>query len=443
MIRPTAILSAALLAAVALVAAPFVATSWSAGPGGPGEKPADNAAPAAQPQAAVKLPHIELDMRARRITLEASVCLREGLLELLVCKVGSKEHESILHTPARPSDLHAAMLALGLAPGKGAQWVQFETDPPRAIPPRGATATIALQWTDADGKTHEAPASQWIRLAPGIEAARPEKWVFVGSDVLGGGTYWADTTGEIVSLSNFASSVIDVPFESSANNEELFYLADTEAIPPVGTTVKVVITPVAGGENAEHARATVHVDRFGRFWADGEAVTAESLMTWAEEFMERHAKGRVVIRSDGRTISQHIQQARDAARMAGVWDIVEVRSLLPRSPLPRTPEQAKAAVAQLRADLAENDDVIEDPHDDARQILQQIDRELNELARLRALWGEYAIHVRQAMKDYPANGPTDDPDETPNDPPDDNSNESDTEPSTEPDPKTDSRRPRP
>lgn len=370
--------------------------------GAPTAAPAAPAAPATQPadDEVIKLPHVQLDLENRRIVIDARVCLQQGLLELLMCHVGTKEHESVLHTQARGSDIHAALLALGLAPGQPARWVQIG-DIGRAIPPRGAGLKIDLHWTDAAGRKQSAPAGRWIRPLQADQAPPVGEWIFVGSALLPHGAYWADSSGELISVSNFASSVIDVPFESTDDNRELLFTAATDAIPPVGTAVTVVITPTPGGENADYARAIVTVDRHGRLTADGEPIALGQLDAWAQRYLERHARGQVVIRSAMRTMGYHTQRVYDELRMAGVWDILETRAGLAERILPRTAARARVRLAELRRDLAEADGLFGNPHGDGQRTLEQIEREIQELKRLESLWTEYALHIRRALVDFP------------------------------------------
>jgi hypothetical protein len=65
----------------------------------------------------LSMPGILLNLEERCVDVNATVCLREGLLELLACTKNSKEHESILVMNARPMQVHTALLLLGSRPG--------------------------------------------------------------------------------------------------------------------------------------------------------------------------------------------------------------------------------------------------------------------------------------------------------------------------------------
>jgi len=356
--------------------------------------------PATRPAGVLSLPHLTVDVAEGRIVVPAKVCLRRDLLELLLCHVNTKEHETILHTLARPSDLHAALLAIGLTPGKPARWTQVEDEPGRIIPPRGPSLTVRLRWTDAEGRLQEADASQWLSPVGPEKTDPPEAWVFVGSDLLGDDSYWADSSGEMVSVSNFPSSVIDVPFPSNEKGPLLF-AANTDVIPPVGTDVEVIIAAGPEAAAADHARGWVFVDRFGRVRIGDRVVSLAEAEAWAQDFIVQHAQGQVVVRADPRAMGYHVQEASDAMRIGGVWDILETRSYVHDPVLPRTAERAEAELDALRATLAEGG-IFGDPRGHARATLNRIDKEIEELKRLEALWREYDAHIRQILADAPA-----------------------------------------
>ena len=234
----------------------------------------------------LKLPHLRVDLPGRRVEMDANVVLRKGMLELLVCRAQTKEHESIMATRAQPSDLHAALLMLGIRPGKAAEYL-----PPRPsqegvfLPPRGAELRISMEWVGEDGETQNASAADWLattdRDRKEKPAGPPKKWVFVGSDLLPDGRYWANESGDLICVANFASAVIDVPFASSDKNQFLEYSARTAEIPPVGTRVKVILEPVEGARKADHARALLEIDRQGRMRMDSQPIAQTKLVDWA------------------------------------------------------------------------------------------------------------------------------------------------------------------
>ena len=115
----------------------------------------------------LNLPGIKLNLKERCIDVNATVCLHEGLLELVACTKGSKEHESILSIAARPMHIHAAMLLIGAKPGTPAmrkardeartRWVSVE--------PAGDPIGVSLVFPDSKGKPQEHPISKFISPA--------------------------------------------------------------------------------------------------------------------------------------------------------------------------------------------------------------------------------------------------------------------------------------
>jgi hypothetical protein len=376
---------------------------------GRGETPA--AAAATQP--ARRVSPISLDLKKRTISFEAEVCQRDVMLEFMICKRATKEHESILRSDAIPSHIHAGLLAMGLNRGKPARWSTGRDGVSRFGPPQGPELDITLEWTDKEGKKHKDNAGDWIKGVGKRKLPGPKTWVFVGSDMLPDNTYAADINGEIVSVSNFSSSLIDVPFESSSKggegNVQAEYIADPKAVPPVGTKVKVTIAPRPGAEKSPHARILLEIDRFGRMKIDGERILPGGLRAWVRKFVSVHTDTLAVIRSDAKTIVYDIAEAREELAFAGVTE-TEQQQLRPKAPMPpRSPEKAKAELEQWAKDFARAEHLLVDPAKQARKVLAEIERETARAERMRVLWQDYAAALRKALTEYEATTqPTDD-----------------------------------
>ena len=65
----------------------------------------------------LQMPGVHLNLEERTADVEAEVCLHEGLLELIACTEGTKEHESIVVLKARPLHVHTALLLFGARAG--------------------------------------------------------------------------------------------------------------------------------------------------------------------------------------------------------------------------------------------------------------------------------------------------------------------------------------
>jgi len=179
------------------------------------------------------------------VVMIGRVVLREGFLELLACRTGTKEHESILAVRIEPYLIHMALLAANARQGKPMQMSPVFT------PATGDKIDIMLRWKDEAGTQHESRAQDWIwdmSISP-EDAKKPmtTHWVFSGSrmyqDDDGSNRYVADETGELFGLSNFVGSILDVPIRSSEDNTELMFGCLTERIPPQDTLVTIILTP--------------------------------------------------------------------------------------------------------------------------------------------------------------------------------------------------------
>ena len=247
-----------------------------------------------------------LDSKGKRLLLKSEVVLREGLLELLVCLKGSKEHESILSVDSQAQIVHAGLLALGAKTGSPVRWQ------PEFQAATGQPIDIFFTWTDEDGKLHRDAAQSWVRHATRryfvekfdpaptgfklpadtdlkwdernrellwyghmSEAQRDEvlkiskdarfqkaiqsffkntqirqmdaNWVFAGSyfqtDEKTGEKFYQAESGDLICVANFASATLDISATSSATNDDLMFEAFTERIPPAGTKVTIELVP--------------------------------------------------------------------------------------------------------------------------------------------------------------------------------------------------------
>jgi hypothetical protein len=203
------------------------------------------------------------------VEIDSQVAMREGWLEQLVCKAGTREHESLLAVEAMPRTIHAALLAAGLASGAPGSWSEGAADASGSptftfVAPRGDRVTLRVRWSEG-GAIREVPLCDWVRRAPsashdgGEQSASPDsfpcdRFVFAGSLVranppsLGEGEHYvADFTGSIVGLVTFGDEVIafDEVIPDRIDVAAPSWEARTSAIPPEGTPVTLIIEPAA------------------------------------------------------------------------------------------------------------------------------------------------------------------------------------------------------
>lgn len=178
----------------------------------------------------------------RRVVVDAYVCLREGQLEEFLCRKFTKEHESILAADIDARDLHQALILTGVEPGSPAEF------DPVFKPAHGPRIKVTVEY-EKEGKTVSAPAQSWMRE---IDKKKPmtADWVFAGSKLVPNPlepnkppTYLANS-GDVISVSNFDCSLLDLAVKSSAENANLSYEALTDRIPALETKVHVILEPV-------------------------------------------------------------------------------------------------------------------------------------------------------------------------------------------------------
>jgi hypothetical protein len=225
-----------------------------ASPPSPTPPPADNfrPEPAWKPQG----PNLWFDPQARRLILRGRVVLREGPLEHLLCLKGTKEHEAILATDAIPMRIHLGLILTGAVKGQPVQFL------PKFAPPTGEAIAIELEWEEG-GQLRHADARTWIKDEKTGTLLKTD-WVFAGSDffddpITKTRVYMADD-GDLVTVANFASAILDLPFASTADDAGRVFVANTDRIPPRGTPVTMHLHPRKPSgvpKNDDHPRGKV------------------------------------------------------------------------------------------------------------------------------------------------------------------------------------------
>jgi hypothetical protein len=186
---------------------------------------------------------LETEGNQRRVRVAAEVCFREGPLEMLMCRSGTKEHESVIHADIDARQLHAALLLTGAKPGSP---VKYE---PKYAPASGSTIKVTIEYKK-DGKTVTAPGQDWVRDAK-TRKALPHPWVFAGSVFFPNPEdpkqppLYAANGGDVICVSNFPDAMLDLPVNSPQDDSDRLYEAFTENIPPLGTPVTVILEPIA------------------------------------------------------------------------------------------------------------------------------------------------------------------------------------------------------
>ncbi len=186
-----------------------------------------------------KQSRVWVDRKAHRVVVDGYIALRAGQLEMLACPVGTKEHESVVAVFAKAQVVHAGLLAIGAKSGTPVAWE------PSYKAPTGSEIQVIALWKDPDGKKHSIDTRKWVHELGTEKETLATNFIFAGSKMwkdpdTGEERYLAES-GDLICVSNFATATLDVPLNSSQANSGLMFAAMTEAIPPEGTPIRLVL----------------------------------------------------------------------------------------------------------------------------------------------------------------------------------------------------------
>jgi hypothetical protein len=180
-----------------------------------------------------------------RIGIATEVCLREGPLEVFLCKKGTKEHESIVRVDLDAELIHLAIITLGGKPGTQTQFVNPRTGEAEWKAATGTKVNVLVHYK-MNGKLHTHPAQEWIWDTKKKEPI-PYGWVFAGSEFIPNPNnpkakpFYAANSGDIFSISNFPYATLELPAKISKDDAQLTYEAKTDRIPPLTSKVWVIL----------------------------------------------------------------------------------------------------------------------------------------------------------------------------------------------------------
>ena len=187
-----------------------------------------------------KVRPVWLDKVNNRVVMVGRVWQTDALLELFACLKDTKEHEAIVTVDVKAITVHAGLLAVGANVGHP---VKFD---PQYVPAAGTQIEVTVVWKDKDGRRQTAPAQDWI-FDLETKKAMTHPWGFAGSgfweDEQTGQRHYQAESGDFICVSNFSTAMLDLPIQSSDQNNALMFKAFTERIPPRGTPVTLLLAP--------------------------------------------------------------------------------------------------------------------------------------------------------------------------------------------------------
>lgn len=202
--------------------------------------------------------HVRIDPSARLVEFDAAVSPillddpRSPLvyLEVLVCIPGTREHETLLVSKAKASEVHAALLAVGLQPGSPGGF-SFDDNSLKPIRPTGPAVRVTFEYDDR-GVEHAVDPLAWVVNAadgsPFLDTPLGTQagFVFAGSRfvrVNGDERYAGDLGGNIIGLTTFGDEVValSTTISPEAAVQAPEWVAKLPGLPPPGTPVRVRI----------------------------------------------------------------------------------------------------------------------------------------------------------------------------------------------------------
>jgi len=204
-----------------------------------------------------KLPGLVVNFRERCVDVEAAVCLRQGLLELIACTKGTKEHESIVAINAKPAHIHVSLLLLSARNGNPAMRKPINPEKTRWIdvPPQGDPVDVFLVLPNKMGKKVERPISDFVTPAEGAAAEKvdseapkfPHTFLFAGSLLRNHGPgpqkYLSDLSGNVISVVTFGDELLCLPGIHGQGNDSLMWRVNATNLPAIGTKVTLRLRP--------------------------------------------------------------------------------------------------------------------------------------------------------------------------------------------------------
>jgi hypothetical protein len=185
---------------------------------------------------------IWVDFAQKKVVVGGRVALSSGPIELFACPIGTKEHESIVALRASARLVQAGLLAIGLEPDHAN--AQTPGSPLITTEKKGTPLHILVRFQDEHHRWQSCRAEEWIKNTE-TKAATGERWLFAGTafaeNTETGELVPVGDTANLICVANFPASVITLTGNSPHENSLLLYEAFEGRIPPIGTSVEVIL----------------------------------------------------------------------------------------------------------------------------------------------------------------------------------------------------------
>jgi hypothetical protein len=202
-------------------------------------------------RAAEEKASVVVDKEKRTVTIDAKIAPRKiddpryekiYPIEVVACwgfPKGQKAHETVVTIDVKPSEVHKALVDLGLKPGKPVVGdVKEQSEGPEVkiyldIPQEGGESKrVPIEKTLIDPKTNKPmPKVKWLFTGSAMKKPDPNKDETV---------YGADQTGTLITVFPVTEETVfqtNLAFKDQAIKLE----TDPKVVPKIGTAVKLVI----------------------------------------------------------------------------------------------------------------------------------------------------------------------------------------------------------
>ncbi|MFQ5504830.1 MAG: YdjY domain-containing protein [Planctomycetota bacterium] len=134
---------------------------------------------------------IRVDWKKRAIYAKGRITVTRDFIEYIAIGPRGKKHEAMLTLDGLGSTLNAALLALGLKPGKNVDYKPVVPPPTEKeamdgapttilIEPEGPEVHLAVSWTDDKGKEKRYAIEDLLYDLRADAPARDVKWIYIG-----------------------------------------------------------------------------------------------------------------------------------------------------------------------------------------------------------------------------------------------------------------------
>ena len=210
---------------------------------------------------------IVVDAKAGTVTVPAVVNPPQDPVEYLLIHRRGKKHEAVFWTPSKPSVLNAALLMIGLQPGKNATYkekepaptleeVQNGADPLVVTPPEGRPFWMTVRWRDAEGDRVEHCVEDMVLDLTTKKPLGACQWIYLGgrmAQLYKGDpeVFIADLEGNLVSICYLTpDNHLATMAHERARDDQNWWM--TKLLPEPGTEVEYVF---------HSKKPKVHVER--------------------------------------------------------------------------------------------------------------------------------------------------------------------------------------